>query len=133
MMAPLMDHRGRIRYVLGRQIDITNIIEGGRGLETFKKLLASNETSQDLLPDPLDDKPPLRLLRELGNLLNDEETDAFSVRSRRSSFDSSRTTPPRETQTSRILIGIDGLADANFWPAGGFGPSGRLPGIYQNV
>ncbi|KAH7130706.1 hypothetical protein B0J11DRAFT_483522 [Dendryphion nanum] len=133
MMAPLMDHRGRIRYVLGRQIDITQLIEGGRGLETFKNLLASTtDANVGSHPDPLDHKPPIRILKELGNLLNDEEADAFSARSRPSSFDSSRTTPLRENQTSRILIGIDGLADANFWPAGGFGPSGRLPGIYQN-
>ncbi|KAF2108555.1 hypothetical protein BDV96DRAFT_261913 [Lophiotrema nucula] len=136
MMAPLMDHRGNVRYFVGCQIDISNLIEGGRGLESFKTLLDAD--AEKPLPDPLDQKPPLKMLRELGNLLNDEEIEVVKVRGeRRNSFQSGRSTPTTPTRTKietapRRYVGMDDPVEQHIWPPSQFGPSGRLPGVYQN-
>jgi hypothetical protein len=133
-MAPLMDHRGKIRYHIGCQIDITHLLDEGRGLETFKQLLTKDqEANEKPLPDPLDHKPPLKVLRELGSLLNDEEVEAFQTRNPRNSMDSGNSTPNRAASTARRFVGMEDSTEANFWPASQFGPSGRLPGVYQNV
>ncbi|KAF2794896.1 hypothetical protein K505DRAFT_303150 [Melanomma pulvis-pyrius CBS 109.77] len=137
MMAPLMDHHGMVRYFIGCQIDISHLIEGGRGLESFKQLLLNyEEKAQKPLPDPLSHKPPLKALRELSSLLNDEEMEIVKNRNRdrRNSVESTGSTPTRATYTptARRVIGMDELIEPAYLPQSQFGPSGRLPGVYQN-
>ena len=43
----MMDQRGNVRYHIGAQIDITRLLEGGKGLESFRQLL-----SQEREPGP---------------------------------------------------------------------------------
>lgn len=38
MLAPLYDNKGHVRYFIGCQIDVSSLIEGGRGLESFRDL-----------------------------------------------------------------------------------------------
>ena len=137
-MAPLMDHHGNVRYFIGCQVDISNLMEGGRGLESFKTLLDAD--CEKPLPDPLDHKPPLKMLRDLGNLLNDDEIEVVRTKSeRRGSFHSGKSTPtPTRTNTMkentpRRYVGMDDPIEHHIWPPSAFGPSGRLPGVYQNV
>lgn len=130
MMAPLLDHRGKTRYIIGCQIDITHLLDDGRGLETFKQLLMKDqEADEKPIPDSFDHKPPLKILRELGGLLNDEEIDAFQYRHPKQSIMSGRSTPSRAASTTRRFVGMDDPSDASFWPSNQFGPSGRLPGV----
>ena len=46
MIAPLYDNKGEVRYFLGAQIDITPLVEGGRGLDSFAQLLAQDESDK---------------------------------------------------------------------------------------
>ncbi|ORX94265.1 hypothetical protein BCR34DRAFT_499396 [Clohesyomyces aquaticus] len=134
MMAPLMDHRGHVRYFIGCQIDISSLVEGGRGLESFKQLLARDREQQmneKPLPDPFDHKPSLRALRDFSELLNDEEIEIVKGRGRRNSMESGRSTPTRASHIRRI-IGMEDSVGTNLWPPSQFGSSGRLPGVYQN-
>ncbi|KAF2729773.1 hypothetical protein EJ04DRAFT_501705 [Polyplosphaeria fusca] len=133
MMAPLMDHHGNVRYFIGCQIDISHLLEGGRGLESFKKML--DDENEKALPDPLESRPSLRALRDFGVLLNDEEIDIVKERGdRRNSIDSGRSTPTRNTPQapSRRFVGMEEPAEPGLWPPSQFGSSGRLPGVYQN-
>jgi hypothetical protein len=143
MMAPLMDHHGETRYFIGAQIDISHLIEGGKSLESFKQLLDQDqEAVQQTLrklesPNPIHHKPSLRLLRELSDLLNDEEIEVVSHRERRHSLtDSSTSTAHDPTRTSsaaqRRYVGMGEPTDDTIPPAI-FGASGKLPGVYQNV
>jgi hypothetical protein len=143
MMAPLMDHHGETRYFIGAQIDISHLVEGGKGLESFKQLLdqeqdAVQETLRRLEnPNPIHHKPSLRLLRELSGLLNDEEIEVVSHRERcRSSTESSvgtaHTPMHANSSTQRRFVGMDEPTDDVPSPVV-FGPSGKLPGVYQNV
>lgn len=134
-MAPLMDHKGKVRYFIGCQIDITHLLEGGRGLESFKQLLDREDPEHRPPPDPLDHKLPLKVLRELGGMLNDDEIDVVRLRDRTNSIDSGRSTPtqaPSRT-TARRYVGMDDPNEHNYLPPSHFGSSGRLPGVYQNV
>lgn len=134
-MAPLMDSLGHVRYFIGAQIDISQLLEGGNGLESFKQLLEQDQEAIQKAenPDPIEHKPSLKLLRELGDLLNDEEIEVVRHREgRRNSLDSNASTPTRTAFPNRRLLGMD-EPDCPVWPPSAFGPSGRLPGVYQNV
>lgn len=132
-MAPLMDHHGKVRYFIGAQIDISHLLEGGKGLESFKHLLDQDQEAleKEENRNAGEQKPSLRLLHELGGLLTDEEMDV--VRPRRNSIESSGSTPTRANFPTRRYVGMDEPMEGNIWPPTQFGPSGRLPGVYQNV
>jgi hypothetical protein len=134
-MAPLMDHHGETCYYIGAQVDITVLIEGGRGLASFKQLLEQNEHTRE--EHVISHKPSVKILRELGGLLNDEEVEVVTLKEgRRSSFELSASRAPTPTRSNtnphRRFVGMD-EPTGDIWPSAGLGPSGRLPGVYQNV
>jgi hypothetical protein len=133
-MAPLMDERGNVRYHVGAQIDITPLLEGGKGLESLKQLF-DHEKEAANISDPAENKLSLKLLRQLGGLLNEEEADVVRQRSYPRGSVSSTASGPRRPTTGpgRRFVGMEETAEDNLWPAGRFGSEGRLPGVYQNV
>lgn len=138
MTAPLMDQHGNIRYHIGAQIDITRLLEGGKGLESFRQLLAQEREAgiRAVGNDPGEYRPSLQMLRELGVLLDDEEVDIVrqnSTRRRFGSVSSVTSTPARATPVGRRYIGTEEAAEDSIWPLSKLGPQGRLPGVYQNV
>jgi PAS domain-containing protein len=128
MMAPLYDDQARIRYFIGCQIDVTHLIEGGRGLDSFQRLLNQEETEIQYEETC---KSPTRALHNFGRLLGKDELDAFSQRVENHS-ESARSTPARPS-IARRHFGNDEIFEKGMWPAARLGPSGRLPGVYQNV
>lgn len=115
-----------MRYFLGCQIDVSSLIEGGRGLESFEQLLSRERVDSRF--EPRSDRRPLELLSELGALLGDEE--AQSIKSTTVRYASTSGRPG--SSKGRIILGAD-EQDETFWPHPSLGPSGRLPGVYQNV
>ncbi|KAK3044936.1 hypothetical protein LTS18_015005, partial [Coniosporium uncinatum] len=75
MIAPLHDNKGRVRYFVGCQIDVSNLIEGGRGLDTFQKLLAQDKVDSRYGGNGMSN--PLKSLSDLGQMLNAEETEVI--------------------------------------------------------
>lgn len=145
MIAPLYDNKGDVRYFLGCQIDISPLIEGGKGLDTFSQLLA-----QDRADDQVGNgarRDPVNLLAELGQMLNEPEADLVRGRMRSSSrgsggsTGSGKSTPPqRRRPQARRFLSMDDPKDAKpdnasakMWPDASLGHSGRLPGVYRNV
>jgi len=129
MVAPLYDNKGRVRYFIGCQIDITNLVDGGRGLESFRRLLAQDKIRCTFGLGSR--KSSLSALDELGHFLNEEEVRSVLQRSS-DNTESGRTTPARPG-TARRYIGMDDPLEQEMWSAPHYGPSGRLPGVYQNV
>ena len=134
LIAPLYDNKGNVRYFLGCQIDVSSLIEGGRGLESFANLLA-RDRSESRFGDSLQ-KDPKHMLGEFGAVLTDEEANIVKNRTR--SFSESIIRPGTAMSGSvrapRRRLGMDDTAsDRNLWPSASLGPSGRLPGVYQNV
>lgn len=126
MLSPLKDNKGAVRYFIGARIDVTQLVEGGKTIDSFHQLLTGKRPVTPVA-DPLENRPTLKSLRELGDLLNDEERvslrDSDTLRA-----DSRPSTPHSPVQ--RRFVGIeerisqDGLRSHD---------SGRVPGVYQNV
>lgn len=133
MIAPLYDNKGQVRYFLGCQIDVSSLIEGGRGLESFAQLLSQDRTETRFGGRP--EKDPKHILGELGQMLNEEEGNIMKNRTRRYSEDSKESIPQHKpTQKSgRRILGMETATERGLWPHPSLGPSGRLPGVYQNV
>ncbi|QDS74509.1 hypothetical protein FKW77_007162 [Venturia effusa] len=130
MIAPLYDDKGRIRYFIGCQIDVTKLIEGGKGLESMQRLL-SQQRSDNRFGGLK--KSKLELLGELSRQFSPEELEVV----RNPELDHASTTPRTarsRTGSVRKRLGMEDSIDReqNLWPAASLGSSGRLPGVYQN-
>lgn len=130
MIAPLYDNKGQVRYFLGCQVDVSPLIEGGRGLESFSHLLAQDRSDSRFGGR---NKDPKHLLGELGQVLTQNEADIVKSRSRSYSEESRPSSAQLRTREPRRRLGVDDSSDRGFWPHPNLGPSGRLPGVYQNV
>lgn len=135
MIAPLYDNKGNVRYFLGCQVDVTHLIEGGKGIETFERLLANDRAEERYRGRS--SRKPTQVLGELGQMMNDDELDAVNSRQRSQSRSStpagsSRITPA-PIRYNRKVFGMDDSHERGLWPHPSLGPSGRLPGVYQNV
>lgn len=137
LIAPLYDNKGNVRYFLGCQIDVSSLIDEGRGLESFATLL-SKQRSQSRYGDSLK-KDPKHMLSEFGAALNEEEGNIIKNRTRSFSEEGVRPSSAMSggggsVRTPRRRLGMDDAAsDRHLWPDTALGPSGRLPGVYQNV
>ena len=152
MIAPLYDNRGIIRYFIGAQVDVSGLIEEGRGLDSFARCLEDRALSRQRENEAAQESAPKRLLRtlnEFGQLLSPDESSLFQPRSRPSSIQSkgnhsttnhsmrsASTTRDTYIRRARKILGNedqDHEEERSGWPFSSMGPSGKLPGVYQNV
>ena len=154
MIAPLFDNRGSVRYYIGAQVDVTRLVEDGRGIDSFERLLAEEtvkpgvESSAERQSNGTGvSKKPLEVLGELGELLSWEETMEIQARSRTASvrddastysfsmtMNGKRNIPTRAG--GRRVLGTENDEETDeraAWGLSGNGLSGKLPGLYQNV
>lgn len=145
MIAPLYDNKGAVRYFLGAQIDVSSLIEGGRGLESFAQLLAEDRrqtSSRGYGVYKEETRDPKAVLGDLGQLLTEEESEIVKNRATMNAAGLDQDsvagsirggTPSRQgTRSSRIVLGMDAPPEKPMWPSMELGRSGRLPGVYQN-
>ena len=83
LTAPLYDSRGSVRYFIGAQIDVSGLIEEGRGLESFSKYLAEDHAREQRPPATLRDKPRGRSHRRPGDSDNGSKTSNVFNRNKR--------------------------------------------------
>ena len=147
MIAPLYDNRGTVRYYIGAQVDISGLIEEGRGFESFARLLEEKSQGRQRDNDLAQEKLSLRTLNEFGQMLSLEESSVFKSHSRSSSlqdnasstnFSTRGASRRREagTRKGRRVLGNeenDDETERSTWGFATMGPSGKLPGVYQNV
>ena len=149
LVAPLYDNRGAVRYFIGAQIDVTGLMENGRGIESFAKVLdESRQRNQQHLKGEVEreTKSALQSLGDLGKMFSTEESAMIQSSSRPSSVrdDASVTDSVAPTvrgrrdpnsRTARRVLGNDDVEEEerSHWGLSSAGPSGRLPGVYQNV
>ena len=149
LIAPLYDNRGIVRYFIGAQIDVSGLIEDGRGLDTFERLLSESRLSKNRESELSDDGPSqkhLKKLNELGQMMSQDEASMFQRHSRNSSFNdttsnangSVRNSQRRRDQSlrrPRRVLGDDDRDENGDKIADTLSSlsSGRLPGVYQNV
>jgi len=133
MIAPLYDNKGTVRYFLGCQIDVSPLIEAGRGLDSFGRLLSRDRADSRF--GGRNERKPAEILQDLGAMFDDDEMSSMKNTANRYAQDPGRSTPPSAGRGSqrggRRILGMDD--DRALWPHPSLGPSGRLPGVYQNV
>lgn len=150
MVAPLYDNRGAVRYFIGAQVDISGLIEDGRGLDSFARYLDEKSQRRQRDNDQAQEsasKRSLRVLNEFGQMLSLDESGVFQSHSRSSSIQDNASSTNystrgplrrRETGTrqARRVLGNeerDEEEERSTWAFSSMGPSGKLPGVYQNV
>ena len=150
LIAPLHDSRGSVRYFIGAQIDVSGLIEDGRGLDSFERLLSESRPVRNRESESSEDglnQKHIKTLHELGQMLSVDESALFQRHSRASSMNdnassvnySSRGTPGRRepsVRQPRRVLGTDDedmAKDKSPWTLSPSPHSGRLPGVYQNV
>ena len=146
MTAPLYDNRGNVRYIIGAQVDVSGLIEDGRGLDSFERTLNDRSYDERDSADSADilNKKHLKRLGEFGQMLSLDESSVLekSTHSRASSFHEIESAKGgyggvkslREPGRRRMLGNEDEETEgARDWALSSSGPSGKLPGLYQNV
>ena len=149
LTAPLYDNRGSIRYFIGAQIDVSGLVDDGRGLDSFAHYLAESRSKRNRDSDQSNDsiaQRHLKTLSEFGQMLSLDESSVFQNHSRASSVQDNASTisyrgthnrqEPGPRRTRRVLGNDDDDEegkDKNAWALSSVGPSGKLPGVYQNV
>lgn len=116
LIAPLYDNKGAVRYFLGAQIDVSSLINDGRGLESFERLL--NKDRVDSRMGHRLSRKPAEILAELGAMLNTDELSAMKHIDLQLPPGSGRSTPTsRSTWHGRRILGMedDYVSEKNFW------------------
>ncbi|KXT04450.1 hypothetical protein AC578_3572 [Pseudocercospora eumusae] len=144
MLAPLYDNKGEVRYFLGAQIDVSSLIERGRGLESFAQLLAQGRPGKRAAGYGVykeSGRDPKVVLGDLGQLLSEEEAEIITNRTWNrntpvpSSMGSIRSSTSKVSharpKSARVILGVD-TTPRDLWPSPNLGSNGRLPGVYQN-
>ncbi|KAL8649478.1 MAG: hypothetical protein Q9210_004366, partial [Variospora velana] len=149
MTAPLYDNKGTVRYFIGAQVDISGLVEEGRGLDSLERLL--NETRRNRNSDrSFANQNSMKALSEFGEMLSVEESSVIysQSHSRDGSLNDSDYGSPKNarriqqgrrdpyTRLPRRVLGNEDEDDQerekNAWAFNSMGPSGKLPGVYQN-
>ena len=163
MCAPLYDDKGIVRYFIGAQVDVTGLIEDGRGIESFRALLqqeeekaASDNKSETRSSTEHSEsrntwlanktRESLSVLQELSTMFSQEESDVVNKHSRNSdslndaaSIISVVPTSVKNRTQARRIIGADEMGDTvgpiplQMPSSHSNGSNSNLPGVYRHV
>src|SRR5271154_4898957 len=133
MCAPLRDNRGRIRYFIGAQVDVSGLVKDCTELESLQCLVELRERGEE---PPQVHKPSAEKndeLRELSEMLNTGEIN--TVRRYGGRMHSEMTSDDAESISMgsyqpRLLINEPDMMKLSI---NAESVSGKLGGIYQNV
>ena len=135
MIAPLCDSRGKIRYFIGAQIDVSGLVKNCTGLESFQRLL-HHQKSQQQGADARDFDPRKDEFRELSEMLNSGEL--ATVRRwggrmhKEQQDDDEETRSVANSHKPRLLL-KEHSPDLNKTYAPNGRGGGKLGGVYQHV
>ena len=137
MIAPLCDSRGKIRYFIGAQVDVSGLIKDCTDLESLQQLVAREQKglndANEASFDSQEAKDDFQDLSEMLNMAELETVRKYGGRMHREYQDEegdvSRSGAPH---MPRLLL-QEPTADDNSSHEHSSRQSGRLSGIYQNV
>ena len=133
MTAPLCDSRGKIRYFIGAQVDVSGLVKECTELESLQRLLELQERGEEA---PENHKPSPEKndeLRELAEMLNQGEQSTiykYGGRMHRETTQEDTDSMSINLHQPRILIRESEMVPSM---ATGDRASGRLSGVYQHV
>ena len=138
MIAPLCDSRGKIRYFIGAQVDVSGLAKDCTDLESLRRLVAQESSKHDWMhgSELEHEQGKGDEFRELSEMLNMGELD--TVRKwggrmhREQQEEEVESTQSGNTHRPRIVL-EDPVTAADQAHLLGYRANGRLGGIYQNV
>ena len=131
MTAPLCDSRGRVRYFIGAQVDVSGLVKECAELESLHRLLelqGRGEAVPDIHKPSLEKKDEFQELCEMFNMSELSTVRKYGGRMHEEKHDDSDT-PSLHSQQPRLLLKepMDSASSI------AVRASGRLSGAYQNV
>ena len=137
MIAPLCDSRGKIRYFIGAQVDVSGLIKDCTDLESLQQLVTQEQNEHDedggTHPDGQEAKDDFQDLSEMLNMAELETVRKYGGRMHREYQDEdgdvSRGVVPH---MPRLLLQEPTADDTPNYDQSSR-QSGKLTGIYQNV
>lgn len=150
MVAPLCDDKGNVRYFIGAQVDVSGLVDEGRGVESFRSMLRKGDGSQPTtspayIPKPQQqhakNKDALIRLEELTTMFSEVEVDTAnkSMRTSDTVSETSKSTMSNRLGAKRI-IDMEETSDFSLRLAqldlAGNSPATSyqsLPGVYRHV
>ena len=138
MIAPLCDSRGKIRYFIGAQVDVSGLVKDCTDLESLQQLVIReqaehNENNEGNVDNHMDAKDDFQDLSEMLNMAELETVRKFGGRMHREYQDEEADKPRNGAPHMPRLLLQEPTADDNQTFDHSSRQSGRLSGIYQNV
>lgn len=156
MCSPLYDDKGNLKYFIGAQVDVTGLVQDGRGIESFRQLLQRDqhpptETMSEYSAQHKNSwltrkaKEALDNLQELSIMFSQEESEIVNQNSRGtgdSDVGSIRSSVPTSTRSrgpTKRIIGEEQTHDGGFnfsqftFGNGTSSTTSTLPGVYKYV
>ena len=138
MIAPLCDSRGKIRYFIGAQVDVSGLVKDCTDLESLQQLVAREQaehrdTNAGFVDSQQDAKDDFQDLSEMLNMAELETVRKFGGRMHRE-YQEEEVDKPRSgaPHMPRLLLQEPTTDDSQTFDQNSR-QSGRLSGIYQNV
>ena len=136
MIAPLCDSRGKIRYFIGAQVDVTGLVKDCTDMETLQQLLekerAQRREALESVKKPVEQKDDFQDLSEMLNMAELDTVRKHGGRMHREFQDDEADPRTGASHMSRLLLQEHSAGEDLSFDQGGR-QSGRLSGIYQNV
>ncbi|KAL9124770.1 MAG: hypothetical protein Q9217_005932 [Psora testacea] len=132
MIAPLCDSRGKIRYFIGAQVDVSGLVKDCTDLESLQRLVLQEQTGNLHVNGEEEEKDDFQDLSEMLNMAELEIVRKHGGRMHREyQDDDSDIARSGAPHMPRLLL-QEPSADAG-QGSHGKQQSGKLSGIYQNV
>lgn len=134
MTAPLCDSRGKIRYFIGAQVDVSGLAKECSDLESLERLLVSAEGQDGIEIER--DQPKKDEFQALSEMLNMQELDTVrrwggSMHREQQEEVSDSNGNSSNWNKPRVLI-HDASPEGNGSPMGSPRTSGKLSGVYEH-
>lgn len=138
MIAPLCDSRGKIRYHIGAQVDVSGLVKDCTDLESLQRLVvqeqeyrqAGNKVNLNTQPEKGDEFQELSEMLNMGEL---ETVRKFGGRMHREYQDDDAESQRNTAMHKPRLLLEEPSMDPAQGHVSGRSQNGRLKGIYQNV
>lgn len=138
MTAPLCDSRGKIRYHIGAQVDVSGLVKDCTDLDSLRTLLMNDQRNQSVVNNRSsierhDKEDEFQALSEMLNLAELDTIRKWGGRMHREFQDADMDGSGKAaTNMPRLLLKEPNIEADPIYPISTRG-SGRLSGIYQNV
>lgn len=134
MVVPLRDQNGKVRYYLGAQLDITELVLSCTGLKSFRKLVARRyENADDEAKDNTEAHVDLLTqFQELSETFSTQELQSLLKSQQRQEMDDKVNHGLPEYQSHSERVRDSSLSHDGGIQLEGFGSAPPL-GFYQNV